>query len=225
MRSFFITFEGIDGVGKSLIIKSVQNWLKKKNQDSVCLFEPGSSSIGKPVCKLIFNNPKISFLTQAFLFMADRVQNLKEKIIPALQQKKIVLCDRYHDSTIAYQGLNEQEREILFGFYSNFFLKPDLTFLIDASEETIQKRMQERIKKNFFDEKNVEFRKQVKNNYLWLKRKENERVFYIENNCNPQQAIDKVIQIIQWKNEEQKTQQFQKILKNVISNNISKIDL
>ena len=70
--------------------------------------------------------------------------------------------------------------------------------------------MQERIKKNFFDEKNVEFKKQVKNNYLWLKRKANERVFYIENNCNPQQAIDKVIQIIQWKNEEQKTQQFQK---------------
>ena len=79
--------------------------------------------------------------------MADRVQNLEEKILPALQKTKIVLCDRYHDSTIAYQGLNEKKREILFDFYSKFFLKPDLTLLIDASEENIQKRMKERKKK------------------------------------------------------------------------------
>ncbi len=216
MNSLFITFEGIDGVGKSFIIRSVQNWLKKKGKESICLFEPGSSSIGQAIRKLIFDKPEISPDAQAFLFMADRVQNLEEKILPALQKTKIVLCDRYHDSTIAYQGLNEKKREILFDFYSKFFLKPDLTLLIDASEENIQKRMKERKKKNFFDKKNVYFRKQVKNNYLWLKRQDNERIFCLQNNHDSQKTINKVIQIIQWKLEEQKTRLFQKIMKGVI---------
>ena len=68
MNSLFITFEGIDGVGKSFIIRSVQNWLKKKGKESICLFEPGSSSIGQAIRKLIFDKPEISPDAQAFLF-------------------------------------------------------------------------------------------------------------------------------------------------------------
>ena len=133
-----------------------------------------------------------------------------------MKKETIVLCDRYHDSTIAYQGLKEQERSYFFNFYSKFFLKPNLTFLISASEETIQKRMKQRKNKNYFDKKNADFRKQVMENYLWIKRQDNERIFCITNDSDSQKAAAKAIQIIQWKLEEQKTRFFQKILKGII---------
>ncbi len=216
MSGMFITFEGIDGVGKTFIMQVVGDWLRKKEMKLLCLFEPGSSSIGQPIRKLIFDKPEISLLAQAFLFMANRAQHLEEKIIPALQNKTVVLCDRYQDSTIAYQSSNKQEREYFFDFYSKFFLKPNLTFLISASEETIRKRIQKRKNKNHFDKKNADFRKQVMENYLWLKRQDNERIFYILNNHDPQKTANQVIQIIQWKFEEQKAKWFQKALKKII---------
>ena len=193
MSGLFITFEGIDGVGKTFIMQAIGDWLQKKEIKLLRLFEPGSSSIGKTIRRLIFAKSEISLLAQAFLFMADRAQHLEEKIIPALQQKTVVLCDRYQDSTIAYQGLNYETREYFFDFYSKFFLKPNLTFLISASENTIQKRMKERKNKNFFDKKNINFRKQVMENYLWLKRQDNERILrsfikdkdnYMPNDCS-----------------------------------------
>ena len=201
MSGLFITFEGIDGVGKTFIMKAVEDYIKQQKIKSLCLFEPGSSSIGQAIRKLIFDNPKTSFLAQAFLFMADRSQDLEEKIIPALKKETIVLCDRYHDSTIAYQGLKEQERSYFFNFYSKFFLKPNLTFLISASEETIQKRMKQRKNKNYFDKKNADFRKQVMENYLWIKRQDNERIFCITNDSDSKKQQLRLFKLSgNWKN-------------------------
>ncbi len=217
MSGIFITFEGMDGVGKTFIMKAVENWFREKKIKVLSLFEPGSSSIGKPIHKLVFDNkPKISLLAQAFLFMADRVQHLEEEIIPALQNKTTVLCDRYQDSTIAYQSIKKQERDFFFDCYSNFFLKPDLTFWICASEENIQHRMKTKKNKNHFDTETADFKNRVMENYLWLKRQNNERIFCIQNNHDPQKTINKVIQIIQWKLEERKAKWFQRVLQGII---------
>lgn len=131
----FITLEGIEGSGKSTLTKTLQGFFKQNNQVVLATREPGGSLLGQRLRSIILNvDEKICPQAELFLFLADRAQHVKEVICPALARSEIVLCDRYIDSTIAYQGYGRGMDIDLLEMLNNTAtdsLFPDVTFLLD----------------------------------------------------------------------------------------------
>ena len=135
MRGHFITFEGGDGSGKTTLIQNLQIVLEKKGYTVLVTHAPGGTDAGKVIRDLLLH-PKDPLVKRAelFLFLADRAQQVEKVIRPALSKGKIVLCDRYNDSTIAYQGgargLDVEEVSKLCTFATNS-LQPEITLYLD----------------------------------------------------------------------------------------------
>ena len=144
-----ITFEGLDGCEKSTQLEKTKKWLNLQGYEVFKTQQPGGTKIGKQIRNILLN-PEHNELhpeSELLLYLSDRIQHLKEKIIPAKAEGKIVLCDRFHDSTVAYQGfgrgLNLENIESIIT-YSIKPYSPDLTFLITISPETIVDRLDQR---------------------------------------------------------------------------------
>ncbi|MFP4542674.1 MAG: dTMP kinase [Candidatus Kapaibacterium sp.] len=143
-----ITFEGIDGCGKSTQLKNTANYLKDKRKDFIALREPGGTALSESIRELLLHSDdSIGPRCEILLFEAARA-HLTEKIIkPALDQGRIVLCDRFYDSTLAYQGygrgLNKGQVKLLNEFAS-YNIRPDITFYLDISYETAIERTNSR---------------------------------------------------------------------------------
>lgn len=170
-RGLFITFEGAEGSGKSTQIKLLEDYLKDKDLKVLVLREPGSTKFSEDLRDILLDkrNGFLSEKTELLLYLAARAQLVKEKIIPALKEKKIVLCDRFQDSTIVYQGyglgLDRKVIELLGGFVSAGAI-PDLTFLLDISAEEGLRRAggaSDRIQ-----ERPLAYHRRVRNGYLKL---------------------------------------------------------
>lgn len=140
MRGFFVTFEGIEGAGKTTQVSLFVKFLKDKGFDFLITREPGGSSIGDQIRAILLNpeNREMDSVTEVFLYTASRAQHLAQLIRPALEEGKIVVCDRFVDSSLAYQGygrgvgldlIQQVNRLILNG------LQPNLTFLLDLAPE------------------------------------------------------------------------------------------
>jgi len=160
----FITFEGIDGSGKSTVSKRVYEELKRRGYSAIYTFEPTDGEIGKCAKKCI--DKGADPLVIALLFVADRIEHVR-KIKEWLEEGHIVLCDRYVDSTYAYQsvqleGQMEDPLEWLRQL-SNFVIKPDRTFLFDIDPEEAISRIKGRKTTRF---ENVEFLKKVRKRYI-----------------------------------------------------------
>ena len=164
-----ITFEGIEGSGKSLHIKNVANHLKKKKISFVKLREPGGSKNSEKIRKLILNN-KSNFnkYTDLFLYLAARSENI-EKIINKNYQKKVILIDRFTDSTLAYQHYGMGISKKIIEYINKYLLKKikvNFTFLNIVNEKNLKKRMLKRKRLNRYDKfKNV-FYKKVQNGFI-----------------------------------------------------------
>lgn len=170
-RGLFITFEGAEGSGKSTQIKLLEDYLKGKGLKVLVLREPGSTKFSEDLRDILLDkrNGFLSEKTELLLYLAARAQLVKEKIIPALKEKKIVLCDRFQDSTLVYQGyglgLDRKVIELLGGFVSAGAI-PDLTFLLDISAEEGLRRAggaSDRIQ-----ERPLAYHRRVRNGYLKL---------------------------------------------------------
>jgi len=164
----FVTFEGIDGSGKSTISKLVYEKLKSQGYDVVLTFEPTDSWIGKQVQKCIKTNTD-PFVT-AFTFIADRIDHCKE-IKKWLNEGKTVICDRYSESTYAYQGaqmekLVDNPMKWLKELSKNHILIPDRTFIFVITPKEAIARIQSR--NNLIPFEKIEFLEKVHNNYLKL---------------------------------------------------------
>lgn len=145
----FITFEGIDACGKSTQIDLIEHILKEKEIDYIVTRQPGGTQIGQPIRNILLNPDHVNMApeTEVLLYMADRIQHLQEVIKPALKEGKVVLCDRYHDATLAYQGGGrELELSWLKPIEEKFVLTPDLTFWFDISVEESRERLEKRNK-------------------------------------------------------------------------------
>ena len=156
-----ITFEGLDGCGKSTQLEKTKKWLNLQGYEVLKTQQPGGTKIGKQIRNILLN-PEHNELhpeSELLLYLSDRIQHLKEKIIPAKAEGKIVLCDRFHDSTVAYQGfgrgLNLENIESIIT-YSIKPYSPDLTFLITISPETIVDRLDQRKKHSSKDRIDIE---------------------------------------------------------------------
>ena len=182
-----ITFEGIEGSGKSTQIKLVAEYLIKKKVPLVVTQEPSGTDIGRKIGGILFNREHYYMCaeTEMFLFCAARAQHVREIIMPALKQNKVVLCDRFSDATYAYQGSGrglDHDFIKLVNDYSSMLLKPDLTLLFDLPVEIGLKRATERNNRlekpsatDRFERENVDFHQRIREGYLNIFKNEPDR--------------------------------------------------
>lgn len=142
---FFVTFEGLDGCGKTTQCRLLTERLKCLGITPLVTREPGGTPLGVKIRQLLLESElKPTSLTEALLFAADRAQHVEQVVRPALQAGQIVLCDRYTDSTMAYQGYGRQRDLAIISqliAIATGGLKPDLTFLFELSVEESQQRL------------------------------------------------------------------------------------
>ena len=160
-KPFFIVFEGVEGCGKSYQSKKLYNRLKKHKIDTILTREPGGTKSSELIRNLILKDyftkdrrEKFDKYTDTLLYLAARNEHIKNKIKPALHKKKVVICDRFIDSTIAYQVhgkkvdinfINNIHKKILQG------IKPNVVFVLKVSKNSSRKRLKKRKTKNRYD--------------------------------------------------------------------------
>lgn len=179
MAGFFISFEGTEGAGKTTLIQKLQAYLSACGKDVVLTREPGGSGLGKKLRAIILNaEEKISSGAELFLFLADRAEHVEEVIKPALEQGKIVLCDRFADSTAAYQGygrgMDKALLETLNGVATGGLL-PDLTIVLDLEPEIGLSRAKRRnaeqnltVEEGRFEAEALAFHQKIRRGFLEL---------------------------------------------------------
>jgi len=189
-----ITFEGIEGSGKSTQIKLVAEYFVKKNVPIIVTQEPSGTDIGRKIGSILFNSEHYYMCaeTEMFLFCAARAQHVREKIMPALEQNKVVLCDRFSDATYAYQGAGrglDHEFIKLINDYSALNLKPGLTLLFDLPVEIGLQRATDRNKSlkepssiDRFERENIDFHRRIREGYLNILRNDPQRFRLIDAN-------------------------------------------
>ena len=195
----FITFEGIDGCGKTTQLNLLAEYLQKKGYDVVITREPGAKGLGEKIREILLHyEGGVSSRAESFLFLADRAQHIDKLVNPAVGLGKIVLCDRHTDSTIAYQGygrgVNISELEMLNNLATNN-KKPDLTFVFDIDIDTSMARIGS--EKDRMESAGYEFFERVRNGYILISKKEPERVKLIDATKTIVQISSEVIDIVQ----------------------------
>ncbi len=191
MSGKFITFEGGEGSGKSLQLSRFAEYLKSKGHAVITTREPGGTETGKEIRRLLGEGDKDKFdeLTEMLLFYADRRIDLTKVILPALKENKIVLSDRFNDSTIAYQyyGSNKfadtKIMDTLYQMVAGDF-KPDITFLLDIDvrqglERSFKKAETMANKELRFENVDISFHERLRNGYLELAQNAPERFIVI----------------------------------------------
>jgi dTMP kinase len=194
MKNPFFTFEGIDGSGKTTVIKEVYNKLKDK-YDVVISREPGGIDTAENIRNLILSdeNANADGLTNVMLFAAARNEHLKKKIIPALETEKIVIVDRYVDSSYAYQGFGEEIGFNIVKQINDPVIKNNLprrTFLLKIDLKTsIVRKGDESRNNNHLDQKSFEFYNRIIEGYDFLASEYPKRYFVID----ATQSVDKIV--------------------------------
>ena len=174
----FITFEGIEGSGKSTVLEEMRSRLERKGFDVVATLEPGGSRLGRELRRILLDmsSRDLTGESELFLYMADRAQHVSQVIRPALEAGKIVLSDRFADSTVAYQGYGRGLDPALlhsFNHVAAAALKPDMTLLFDLPAELGLKRARARndlevksVSEGRFEAESITFHERVRQGYL-----------------------------------------------------------
>jgi dTMP kinase len=145
-KGLFITFEGLDGSGKTTQMELLRDYLKKRGFDVVTTIEPGGTEIGQKIREILLDeeNLEMSHKTETFLFLASRAELVSKVILPALTEGKIVISDRFFDSTIVYQGIARGlgKKQILeMSLWATGGIVPDITFLLSVKVSRGEKRI------------------------------------------------------------------------------------
>lgn len=190
--SAFITFEGPEGSGKTTVIQQVAEKLKYE-YNIILTREPGGVKTGEQIREVLLEGEDMDDRTEALLFAASRREHLVGKVIPVLNNGNVVLCDRYIDSSLAYQGyargIGIEEVKSINEFAING-LYPDLTIYLDVSVEVGRERiLKNQRNQNRLDQEDVKFHEKVVEGYKKIIHNESERFIVI----NADQSIDKVV--------------------------------
>ena len=191
----FISFEGTEGVGKTTLIRKLFEHFQAHGREVVLTREPGGTPLAEQIRSLLLSvnhDEKMSNNTELLLMYAARAQHLQQVILPALAQGKMVLCDRFTDSSFAYQcagrGLSRDKLELL---NQNFVAKmPDITFWLDAPIETGMLRARERGALDRFEQEKVAFFEKVRSGFQELYQAQPERMKRIDATQTPEQVFD-----------------------------------
>lgn len=190
---FFLTIEGGEGAGKSTLIESLYSYLTEKGENVVKTIEPGGTPFGLKVRELVLQERRVAISARAelFLFLADRAHHVETMILPLLQQDTIVLCDRFTDSSIAYQGaarqINLDELKEVCLFATNQ-LVPDLTFYLDLDPEIAFTRIKRGMDR--MESEKIEFHKRVRAGYIALARENPDRIHLLDATLPREQVFE-----------------------------------
>ena len=209
MPGTFITFEGIDGSGKSTQLKLLNSFLRAHGCEAVVTREPGGTTLGLRLREVLLDAmEEVDPLTELLVFAADRAQHVRRKLIPALETGAVVISDRYADATVAYQGAGRGFPPDLISQIVQLAtggLKPDLTLLFDVSiDESTSRTTRRSTGKNAaargardrLDIENAEFHARVRDAYLSIAEAEPERVKVIDTSGPVDRTHEHVKQII-----------------------------
>jgi dTMP kinase len=200
MRPKFITFEGIEGSGKSTQVKKLHAFFLEKNIDAILTREPGGTFAGEKIREILIDEKieKLEAKTELFLNFAARLEHVEKLIKPSLAQGKTVISDRFFDSTFAYQGnafgLDETLIEDVKKMAISDFA-PDITFLIDVPVEAAFARIKTRADNNRYEKLGFDFHQKVRDGFLQLAKK-NPRIKVINGTKNQQEVFAEIIQIL-----------------------------
>tara|TARA_Y100000590_G_scaffold271802_1_gene305113 strand:- start:3 stop:650 length:648 start_codon:yes stop_codon:yes gene_type:complete len=204
-KPFFIVFEGVEGCGKSYQSKRLLNNLKKNKIYSILTREPGGTKSAELIRNLILkdyfnkkNKEKFDKYTDTLLYMAARNEHLVNKIIPALRNKAVIICDRFTDSTLAYQVYGKKVDRNFINQIHKFILrniKPDLTFILKVSSVVSKLRLKKRKTKNRYDNFSKSFYTKAQNSFIKIAK--NKRNYVIlnasHNNTDLENKIFKIV--------------------------------
>ena len=203
-KPFFIVFEGIEGCGKSFQSKILYKKLKKKKISTILTREPGGTKSSELIRNLILKDyftkdskEKFDKYTDTLLYLAARNEHIKNKIKPALLKKKIVICDRFVDSTIAYQVYG---KKVEFNFIKNIHkrilngVKPNIVFVLKVSKKSSKKRLKKRKTKNRYDNFAQSFYNKAQNSFIKIAKNKN-NYFVLNSSVNDNTLEHKIYDI------------------------------
>lgn len=205
MSGIFITFEGIDGCGKSTQIQLLAEYLTANSRAYIISREPGGTAIGDQIRTVLLSNAnqKLTPTAELLLYAASRAQHVQERLRPALNAGQIVLCDRYTDATVAYQGYGRNLSLELIDQLNQIAtqgLIPNITLLFDLAVEASQSRMhaaaQERQGGDRLDNESYEFHQRVRQGYLTLAAQQPHRFRVIPAQGTPSEVFAQVCQAL-----------------------------
>ena len=205
--SLFITFEGVEGSGKTTQIQRLKKYLTQKGIPCKVTREPGGCSIGERIRKILLNpdHREMTPATELLLYEAARAQHVIEVIKPFIEKEGVVLCDRFMDATLAYQGYG---RRLDFKWIqrlnrlSSQGIRPDVTFLLDCPSDVGLKRAIQRNrtlkqeKEERFEREEIQFHRRVRKGYLAIARKEPRRVKVIDTREGEEKVFEKIKKIV-----------------------------
>ena len=200
-KPFFIVFEGVEGCGKSYQSKKLYNKLKKKKIDTILTREPGGTKSSELIRNLILKDyfakdskEKFDKYTDTLLYLAARNEHIKNKIKPALLKKKVVICDRFVDSTIAYQVFG---KKVELNFINNIHkkilqgVKPNIVFILKVSKNSSRKRLKKRKTKNRYDNFTQSFYTKAQNSFINIAK--NKKNYFILNSSTNDGSLENKI--------------------------------
>ena len=201
-KSLFVTFEGIEGSGKSYQVRRLYKNLKKKKISSILTREPGGTSGAEKIREVILKDyfdpkskEKFNKYTDTLLYLAARNEHLENKIRPAILNKKIIICDRFIDSTFAYQIYGKGVDKSFINFIHKYILKgikPDFTFILTVNISKAMKRLNKRKKKDRYDKFTKNFYTKVQKAFIKIA-KTNKRRYFILDNSKDSPEVEKII--------------------------------
>ncbi|GCE25016.1 thymidylate kinase [Dictyobacter alpinus] len=205
-RGYFISFEGLDGAGKTTQIDLFERWLASQGITYVRTREPGGTPLGLEIRRLLFQQPELTItpLAEAFLFQADRAQHFETLVLPALAEGKIVVSDRCFDSSIAYQGVGQgvgTELVTRLSLIATQGHAPDLTIFLDLDPALVQERTslsnRERHEQSRFDRASEQFHNKLRQAFLELARTYPQRIKVVDATQTPEQIHQNIIALTQ----------------------------
>ena len=200
MKGLFITFEGIDGCGKSTQIELLTKYLLKEKKPIVKTEEPGGTEGANEIRKILLreNSFQWSVETETLLFMAARNDHVEKVIKPAIKNNKIVICDRFMDSTIVYQGMRSTKaKKLSLMLFELIAINPDITFLIDMDPEiALNRALNRETEEDRFENYGVDIQHQLRKTFLDIAYKHSERIKIIDGNQSPQDISAQIIENI-----------------------------
>ena len=190
-KPLFVTFEGIEGSGKTYQCRKLYNKLRKKNLSVILTREPGGTKSAEKIRKVILEDyfasdskEKFSKYTDTLLYLAARNEHVQNIIRPAISKKKVIICDRFTDSTLAYQVFGKGVNKNLVDFIHKFVLgrtKPDLTFVLKVDISKALQRLKRRKKNNRYDKFSKNFYTKVQNAFIKIAKKNTRRYCIVDN--------------------------------------------
>ena len=205
----FVTFEGIDGTGKTTQLKALESHLRSRGRSAVITREPGGTPLGHSIRRLLLDAGKepIASATELFLYLADRAQHVHDVIVPALNAGHIVLCDRYTDSTLAYQGYGRGIDLKLLRQLNEFAhggVRPDLTFLLDCPVTLGLSRTAQRqrdipaseSREDRFEREKLDFHERVRAGFLAMAQAEPHRFRVVDAGRPSEEVTQEIRQLV-----------------------------